>query len=106
MTTYIFTCRTNYEENEVKFVSECPNELVVTLKQENGKNIWVCGGANLIRQLMEANLIDEYHLSIISTLLGDGIKLFPKLKDEQQLTLVKTRSSNGVTEAGYKKHKT
>lgn len=102
MMTYVFTHQAAQEKNEIKFTDQDPSKLVAKLKLENGKDIWVCGGANLICQLMEAKLIDEYHLSIIPTLLGEGIRLFPHLDNEQQLTLVKTRSSNGIIEAVYK----
>ena len=44
-------------------------QLVRRLKEEPGKDIWVCGGASLVRQLMEEDLIDGYYISVIPTVL-------------------------------------
>lgn len=68
------------------------------LKQQDGKDIWICGGANLVQQIMRADLIDRYYISIIPTLLGEGIKLFGELPKEQKLSLVRTRNYNGIVE--------
>lgn len=68
------------------------------LKQQDGKDIWICGGANLVQQIMRADLIDRYYISIIPTLLGKGIKLFGELPKEQKLSLVRTRNYNGIVE--------
>ncbi|WP_366916066.1 hypothetical protein [uncultured Helicobacter sp.] len=35
-------------------------ELINKLKQEIGKNIWICAAANLVNQCVKENLIDEY----------------------------------------------
>lgn len=42
------------------------------LKQQEGKDIIVYGGANFVSNLIEANLIDEYHLFINPAALGNG----------------------------------
>jgi dihydrofolate reductase len=44
-----------------------------------GKDIRIGGGAATIRQYLEARLIDELHLAIVPTLLGDGEPLFAGL---------------------------
>ncbi|HUJ46039.1 MAG TPA: dihydrofolate reductase family protein [Rhizomicrobium sp.] len=45
----------------------------------NGKDVRVGGGASTIRQYLEAKLIDELHLAIAPTLLGNGESLFAGL---------------------------
>ena len=49
---------------------------VEELKQKSGKNIWICGGAEVAQQLISNNLIDTYHLGCHSGYLGGGISLF------------------------------
>ena len=66
-----------------------------------GKNIWICGGAGIIQLLIKGNLIDEYYISVIPTILGDGIPLFGKRETEIQLQLKYTRTYNGITELVY-----
>ena len=72
------------------------------LKKEKGKDIWICGGANLLNQFIDSNLIDFYQIVIMPTILGDGTPLFQKLDKEKKLTLVSSISYNGIVEVLYK----
>ena len=74
---------------------------IETLKKEEGKNIWICGGADVVRQLMKQQMIDRYHISIIPIILGDGVRLFSKVQGERKLKLVKTESYNGIVDVVY-----
>jgi len=49
---------------------------VATLKQADGKPLWLWGGATLFRELAGAGLVDAVEVAIIPILLGDGIPLF------------------------------
>ena len=88
-------------ESPVLFTDRSPCDLVKELKKEEGKNIWICGGADIVRQLMEEDLIDVYHVSILPTLLGDGIRLFQTLEKGKKLRLIRTGSENGIMELVY-----
>lgn len=70
LTSWVITHRTAEEgekatESPVLFTDRSPCDLVKELKKEEGKNIWICGGADIVRQLMEEDLIDVYHVSIL-----------------------------------------
>ena len=54
-----------------------------------------------LEQLMEENLIDCYHITVIPTLLGAGIRLFENGRSERKLKLAGTRSYNGMVELVY-----
>lgn len=41
-----------------------------------GKDIRISGGAELVRQYLNAGLVDELMLSVAPVLLGDGLRLF------------------------------
>jgi len=71
------------------------------LKEGNGKDIWICGGANLIQQFINKNLIDRYYITVIPTLLGSGTRLFENGKQEIKLKLLKTQSYNGIIDLDY-----
>lgn len=101
LTSYIITHRTLPSTENLKFVQDNPCEIVHRLKQESGRGIWICGGANIIHPLVEADLIDEYYISIIPTLLGSGIRLWEENNREIKLKLVHTQSYNGITELVY-----
>ncbi len=49
---------------------------VETLRQSDGKDIWLVGGAALIHPFVEHELLDELILSVHPILLGSGIPLF------------------------------
>ena len=101
LTSYIITHRELPSTNKLIFTNNtCA--IVNQLKQEQGKNIWICGGANIIQQLIQADLIDEYYISVIPTILGSGIRLFGKIPREIKLELVHTQTYNGITDLVYK----
>lgn len=101
--TYVITHKELEDKEGIHFTKEPLETLVGRLKKECKKGIWVCGGAELIRQLMEKNLIDEYHLTIMPVLLGKGIPLFQGGEKEQLLKLVSLQSENGVIDCIYRK---
>ena len=100
-TTYVITHNKCYSSESIHFTEENPTDLVRRLKTEDGKDIWICGGANIVRQLMGERLIDNYYISVIPTLLGKGIRLFGELKEEQKLKLIYTLNYNGITDLVY-----
>ncbi len=101
--SYVLTHREIENTEEISFTSESIEKLSVTLKSEDGKDIWICGGANIIQQFHTQGLIDEYVLSIIPTILGEGIKLFDKLGAETKLKLKSTQNYNGIVDLVYEK---
>ena len=75
--------------------------MVKRLKAEKGKDVWICGGAKLVWQLVNEDLIDYYHITVIPTLLGSGIRLFENAKREVKLRLLNTQSYNGMIDLVY-----
>lgn len=73
------------------------------MKNEAGKDIWICGGADIVKQLLQADLIEQYYINVIPTILGNGIRLFDNLDKEIKLKLIKTRSYNGITDLVYER---
>lgn len=69
-----------------------------------GKDIWLVGGADLVAQFIEHNLIDEYHISIIPVVLGRGIPLSKgaSLEKSQSVKLDTVKSyPNSVVQVIY-----
>lgn len=102
-TTYVLTHGEYLSSENVRFVNTDPASLVKSLKGKSGKNIWICGGANLAQQLVNENLIDFYYITVIPTLLGSGIRLFGEAKQEIPLRLLRTQSYNGMTDLVYER---
>ncbi len=78
--------------------------LVKQLKNEPGKNIYCDGGAELIHELLQQDLIDEMIISIIPILVGNGTRLFKDGRPKQTLELLSTQSfDTGLTQLHYKR---
>lgn len=82
---------------EAQLINENPVKFVQDLKQSKGKDIWLLGGGEIIALLHDAGLIDEYILAFIPVILGAGIELFPGIKNQQNLNLIRHQIyENGV----------
>ncbi len=103
LTSYVITHHESPSSNIVQFTQQAPGSLIRKLKQQAGKDIWICGGADIAGQLIQENLIDRYHISVIPTLLGRGIRLFGRTDQEIKLKLLKTQSYNGITDLIYER---
>lgn len=89
----------------VRFTDTDPAELITRLSAEDGKGIWICGGADLAQQLAAQNLIDVYSITIVPVLLGSGIRLFEREMGEIRLRLLEAKSCSGMTNLVYaRKH--
>lgn len=103
LTSYVFTHRALPSTDAVRFVSEDPCALVRRLKEEPGRGIWLCGGPKIIHPLLREGLIDRFHISVIPTILGDGLPLFDALDRAYALRLIKTQHYNGIVDLIYER---
>lgn len=69
---------------------------------EEGKDIWVVGGGELIRQFLEADLVDELIITTAPVLLGDGVRLFPPRSYASKLELVGVKTYGQFAESAYR----
>jgi len=99
--SYVITHHTVPSTPDIKFIDVNPCKLVGDLEKKKGKDIWICGGAKIVDQLMQGDMIDRFYISVIPTILGNGIRLFGTLDHERKLKLVRTRDYNGITELIY-----
>jgi dihydrofolate reductase len=79
-------------------------EAVTALKQEDGGDLHVIGSAQLVRSLLEQDLVDELRLSIDPVMLGGGKGIFPADGTLRPLRLVDSEATTtGVILATYAK---
>jgi dihydrofolate reductase len=64
-----------------------PAERVRSLKAAPGKDIWLFGGGELFRTLLEAGLVDTVEPAVVPVLLGGGVPLLPSLAARTTLSL-------------------
>lgn len=100
---YVLTSETSLNDNkDVKFISSNHVDFVEQLKQKRGKDIWLIGGGKTNATLLDAHLVDEFHVYVMPIILNDGIDIFSTLLKDQNLKLVSSQSySTGVVEMIY-----
>jgi dihydrofolate reductase len=75
----------------VELVSENMIDIVRKLKKETGKDIYLCGGAELAATLFAEGLVDEIILKLNPVLFGSGIPLFSGTIKQSDLELVDSK---------------
>lgn len=98
--SYVISHQKQYSKEDIEFVNREPKELINEIKKEEGKDIWICGGASIVQQLHQDKCIDEYYLTIIPTILGNGVSLFTK-DMKADLLLQRSYQYNGMIELIY-----
>ena len=102
--TYVITRTARPTIGKTNFYTGILKDLISKLKSEQGKNIFIDGGAEIVNELLKDNLIDEFIISLIPILVGNGTKLFKDGRPEQILELVSTKQfDTGLTQLHYKK---
>ena len=61
----------------VRVVSDDPRKVVADLKAGTGRDIWLFGGGELFRYLLDAGLVDTVEVAVMPVLLGEGIPVLP-----------------------------
>jgi len=66
-------------------------EAIASLKAAPGKDLWLFGGGELFRTLLEADLVDAVELALVPILLGGGIPLIVRGSRSRPFALEGTR---------------
>jgi dihydrofolate reductase len=80
--------------NSTVLTGDVPTE-VSKLKRELGGDIVVPASFQLVRTLMDHDLVDELRLKVFPVVLGDGERLFGELSDTKHLRLLESRPIGG-----------
>ncbi|WP_027382480.1 dihydrofolate reductase family protein [Epilithonimonas caeni] len=98
---YVFSRQNRQDENAI-FINSHIQTKVEEIKKETGKDIWLYGGASLIKTFIQSNLVDVYRISVHPIALGSGKPLFEDLTEQLNLKLIKTNIfKSGVVQLIY-----
>lgn len=102
--TFVITRSPRASIGSIQFYTGDLKALIHDLKQQDGKDIFIDGGAMLVNALLEDHLIDQIILSIIPILVGNGTRLFHDGRPEQQFELMSVKSfERGLVQLHYKR---
>jgi len=101
---FVFTHRSlEPVAHDVAFTDQNPTEFLSELESAGIRALWLAGGGDLVASFMEHGLIDEYIVSIIPIVLGDGIPLFKGPLPEHRLELLEsTDYASGLVQLHYR----
>jgi len=102
--SYIFSRTMKASPNErVELIAQDVTDVVRKLKDEPGKDIYLCGGAELATELFKERLIDEVILKLNPVLLGSGITVLSDIGRHIDLELIDTKVyDTGVVLLSYR----
>jgi dihydrofolate reductase len=90
------------DRQNVEIYSGDLNKLVNERLKPNYKNVWVVGGAMVVKDFIRLKLADEIRLSVMPIILGDGTLFFDHIGQEQALHLKDvTAYKSGMVELCY-----
>ena len=103
---YVFSRQPQPEDHHATFITSDLAENVAAIQQQAGTDIWLYGGAGLIKTFIDLALIDVYRISVHPTVLGAGKPLFEHVKERINLNLVEVnRFKSGVVQLVYEHKK-
>ena len=84
-----------------ELVTEPVKTFIQRLRVQPGKDIWVMGGGGLIASLLDVGEIDEFQISVIPVLIGEGI---PLIAPSNRLVRLKLDSSKSFPDGVVRLH--
>jgi dihydrofolate reductase len=90
------------ERQNIEIYSGELDKLVNERLKPNYRNVWLVGGAKLVKDFIRLKLADEIRLSVLPIILGDGMPFFDHIGQEQALHLKDvTAYKSGMVELYY-----
>lgn len=92
MKTFVFSRTLRQEDHpDVTIVSEHVKETLDELRAQPGKDIWLFGGGELFRSLLELGCVNTVEPAIIPVVLGGGRPFLPAPAGRRSLSLAEER---------------
>lgn len=100
---YVATSENLKNYDNIHFINDDICKVIESERKNEGKNIFLFGGGILIDSFIKANIIDEYIIGIIPTILGKGRPLFLDNNPKIDLHLEEIISDKGIVVLRYTK---
>lgn len=102
-TVYVATTQNLEDNDNVHFINGDIVNVILKEREKEGKDIFLFGGGVLVDHFIKADIIDEYIIGIIPTILGKGRKLFLENNPKIDLHLEEYIVDKGITILKYSK---
>ncbi len=102
MKVYVFSNTLDKIKKGATLLSGDIRKHVTEIKNQEGKDIWLFGGAGLTSSLLNEGLVDEISMAVHPIILGGGKPLFSGIKERIKLRLADTKTySSGLVSLTY-----
>lgn len=101
---YVSTSENKTDYENIHFIRDDICKPILEELKQDGKHIFLFGGGITIDPFIKENIIDEYIISIVPILLGEGRPLFLNNNPRIRLYLEKYYISSGIATLHYKKN--
>ncbi len=99
---YVLTRQDLPDTENITFYNGDIIELIEKIRSKPGGNIYCDGGGEIVKLLLDHDLIDEYMISIIPILLGDGKRLFVGETSSRKIKFVDSKKyESGLVQLKY-----
>jgi len=94
--TYVFSNKLKQVRGKnVKLLSGDVTKEVEKIRKQEGRNIWLWGGASLTSWFLNRNLVDEMWLGVVPIVLGSGKPLFENVDERKKFKPTKAEVLKG-----------
>ncbi len=100
----VASSKTLDDYDNIHFVKEDIVGYVKTLQAQEGKDIWLYGGAKLCDHFLKADCIDAFIIGWIPTILGKGRRLFHDHYPFTRLSLQENYVMDGIVISCYSRY--
>lgn len=100
---YVATSKELEDYDNIHFINGDIVKVIEEERQKEGKDIYLFGGGIVIDNFIKADVIDEYIIGVIPTILGKGIPLFPGNNPKIDLHLEEYFVEDGIMIMRYSK---
>jgi dihydrofolate reductase len=103
MTTIVVSRTLNPKDFPKTTIARDLTATIQSLKQNQGKDIWLFGGGGLFRSVLDAGLVDTVELAVVPILLSEGVPLLPPGARSPALQLTESRElPSGIVMLSYR----
>lgn len=101
---YVITRQKIENQENLTFYNGDISDLIQKIRASKGKDIYCDGGGEIVKLLMDNQLIDRFIISIVPTILGKGKRLFIGGTTPSNLKLISTKAfKKGLVQLEYER---
>jgi len=107
MKTFVASRTLRQADNpDMTILSDLTRDWIQQLRSQPGKDIWLMGGGELFRLLLEMQEVDTVEVSIVPVLLGSGVALLPSPAPQTKLKVASHKAyPSGFVSLVYEVHR-